>query len=422
MRLKRWMGVVVLMIVVSIAYVDRINVSLMITNADFLHTFGLEGDRVAQGRLVSLFLFGYGLSAWFLTPVFEARWCVRTSLLFSVVLWTVFTSASAITGGITLFLLWRVLLGCAEGPLFSLKTMYVKEHFAPNEVGKPNAVSSLGVSIGLGSGYSIVNFLIVHFGWRDSFWALAGLNMLIGLPLIAMFIRSSTTAVRAAQGKKPAALSLLVAALRTPHLFWILIIEICTLSYLWGASTWLPSYLKETRHFSLNEMSVLAGLPFIVGVIANVAGGYVVDMLPRSKAPVVFAIGGVATAISVTMAILAENPYVAASALILAGAAWGFQAPAIPTLVQHVAKDGAVGSTYGVINGIGNLASALMPMVMGAAMMSRSGENVAHGFWLLVGTQLLTAASGLALVWRLGKCTAEDAAVGSFAESSAQSS
>ena len=33
MQLKRWIGVVVLVIVVSIAYVDRINVSLMINNA-----------------------------------------------------------------------------------------------------------------------------------------------------------------------------------------------------------------------------------------------------------------------------------------------------------------------------------------------------------------------------------------------------
>ena len=419
MQLKRWIGVVVLVIVVSIAYVDRINVSLMITNADFLHTFGLEGDRIAQGRLVTLFLLGYGLSAWFLTPVFEARWSTRTGLLVSIVLWSIFTSASALTGGIALFLLWRILLGCAEGPLFSLKTMYVKEHFAPNEVGKPNAVSSLGVSIGLGVGYSIVAFLIAHFGWRDSFWVLAVLNMVIGFPLIALFIRSAATTKPQAKSDGPSALSLMLTALRTPYLFWILIIEICTLSYLWGASTWLPSYLKETLHFSLNEMSILAGLPFIVGLIANVVGGTVVDMLPRSKAPVVCTIGGIATALCVTLAILADSPYVAAGALIAAGAAWGFQAPAIPTLVQHVAKTGTVGSTYGVVNGIGNIVSGLMPMFMGAAMTSHSGgENLASGFWLLVGSQLLTAVAGLILVWRLGKGVAPIAGA-SLAESSA---
>jgi predicted MFS family arabinose efflux permease len=323
--------------------------------------------------------------------------------LISVLLWTVFTAASAVAYGMAAFLVCRLLLGCAEGPLFSLKTMYVKEHFAPNEVGKPNAVSSLGVSIGLGLGYSIVSFLIVHFGWRDSFWALAALNLVVGLPLITLFIRSSSALPRIARSEEGSAVSLLLSAFKTPHLFWILIVEICTLSYLWGASTWLPSYLKETRHFSLNEMSIFAGLPFFVGIIANVAGGSVVDLLPRSKAPVVFVIGGVTTAICVTLAILADNPYVAASALIFAGAGWGFQAPAIPSLVQRVAKDGTVGSTYGIINGIGNLVSALMPMMMGAAMMSRSGDNLAQGFWLLVGTQLLTAAAGLVLVARLGR-------------------
>jgi len=125
------------MIIVSIAYMDRINVSLMITNADFLHVFGLENDRVAQGRLVTVFLFGYGISAWFLTPLFESRWDVRAGLLVSIMLWVIFTGASALTTSVLLLLGWRALLGIAEGPLFSLKTMYVSENFAPDQVGKP---------------------------------------------------------------------------------------------------------------------------------------------------------------------------------------------------------------------------------------------------------------------------------------------
>jgi hypothetical protein len=61
--------------------------------------------------------------------------------------------------------------------------------------------------------------------------------------------------------------------------------------------------------------------------------------------PALFIFGGIATALSVTTAIVVAEPYVSASALVLAGAFWGIQAPAIPTMVQHVARPGTVGST-----------------------------------------------------------------------------
>ena len=232
---KRWLGVLVLMIVVSISYMDRINVSLMITDKDFLDVFGLANDRVAQGRLVTVFLIGYGISAWFLTPLFEARWSVRTGLLASLVLWMIFTGVSAVTGSLMLLLAWRVLLGVAEGPLFSLKTMYVSEHFASGEVGKPNAVSSLGVSIGLAAGFPVVTYLINLFGWRGSFFALATLNLAIGLPLVLAFVHPRRDGAGGATKTDPKSrdgmMDLVRTAFGTPHLVPILLIEIATLSY-----------------------------------------------------------------------------------------------------------------------------------------------------------------------------------------------
>jgi UPF0716 family protein affecting phage T7 exclusion len=56
-----------------------------------------------------------------------------------------------------------------------------------------------------------------------------------------------------------------------------------------------------------------------------------------------------------------------------------------------------------------------MPMMMGAAMTSRSGDNLAQGFWLLVGTQLLTAVAGLVLVARLGRTAGETSHAASLA-------
>lgn len=409
MSSHRWVGVFVLLTIVSISYIDRINVSLMITNSDFLQTFGLEGDRVGQGRLVTVFLIGYGVAAWLLTPLYEAKWTVRAGLAVSIGLWVLFTGATALATGMMTLLAVRVLLGVAEGPLFSLKTMYVKEHFSATEVGKPNAVSSFGVNVGLAAGYPIVAFLMAQFGWRDSLWALVALNLFIGLPLILLFVRgkpqqaANQVAKAAGQADVPRATTpaLLLSALGMPHIGAIVLIEIATLSYLWGASTWLPAYLREAKHFSLSEMSFFAGLPFVMSLLAQLAGGAILDRLPRNSAPVLFAGGGLATAAAVTASILLDNPYASALAFVLAGAFWGIQTPAIPTLVQHLARPDTVGTAYGLINGVGNMVSALMPVLMGASMMSRSVENLAQGFWLLAGSQTLAAAAGAALLWQM---------------------
>lgn len=60
---SRWMGVFALLILIVIAYVDRVNISVMLVNEDFLATFNLINNRAWQGGLMTAFLLGYGLSA-----------------------------------------------------------------------------------------------------------------------------------------------------------------------------------------------------------------------------------------------------------------------------------------------------------------------------------------------------------------------
>ncbi|MXQ54161.1 MFS transporter [Shimazuella alba] len=187
----RWFGVFSILAIVIFSYVDRINVSVLITNQHFLNYLGIAGDRVAQGELMTLFLIGYGIAAFFLSPIYETFLGVRKGLLISIFIWGFFTIISPFAGTVTLFLLFRFFLGASEGPLFSLKTMYVKDEFKVNERGKPNAITSMGVSIGLAIGFPIITFLIYQFDWKMSFYILGLLNLIIGVPLIYFFIRTT---------------------------------------------------------------------------------------------------------------------------------------------------------------------------------------------------------------------------------------
>ncbi|HEY2256383.1 MAG TPA: MFS transporter, partial [Variovorax sp.] len=81
----RWHGVITLFVIVAISYVDRINISVLITDRGFLQHIGLApNDRVSQGLLATAFTVGYGVSAFVLTPFCEALFGVRRSLVFGL--------------------------------------------------------------------------------------------------------------------------------------------------------------------------------------------------------------------------------------------------------------------------------------------------------------------------------------------------
>lgn len=408
---KRWLGVVSLLLIVVIAYVDRVNMAVLIVDHDFLATFGLVGDRAGQGSLMTLFLLGYGVSALLLTPLYETFLGYRRGLLASMVVWAVLTAASPLSGSLFALLVVRALLGASEGPLFSLKTMYVRDQFAGPERGKPNAVSSMGVSLGLAVGFPLISVLLRSFGWEASFHVLAAINLVLGVPLGYFFIDppkhpAVTDAADVAAAAAPAAPTTAAApsvwttfrgALGTPHLGSILLIEIFTLAYLWGSSSWLPAYLVDDKGFSLRQMGWISSLPFLIGIAANFVGGVIVDLLPPKRTPLVFTLGGLVCAASVFALVGSRSTFSTLSFLLLASAFWGIQGAAIPTLIQRFSPAKSVGSAYGIINGVGNMVAAFMPTAMGSLMKT----HVSAGFSLLIIAQVCVAICGIWLTLRL---------------------
>ena len=176
----RWQGVIALLLLIIISYVDRVNISVMILNPEFAAHFQLNENRMLQGMLMTCFLLGYGFSALLLTPVIESRWHYRQGLLSSITIWALVCAISPLLGSLMGMLIARIVLGVAEGPLFSLKTRFINDNFAADEIGKPNAVTALGVSLGLAVGFPLVTWLMAHVGWIGTFYALALLNLLLG--------------------------------------------------------------------------------------------------------------------------------------------------------------------------------------------------------------------------------------------------
>ncbi|MFC7395161.1 MFS transporter [Scopulibacillus cellulosilyticus] len=392
-----WIAVFSLLIILTIAYIDRVNVSVLITNHDFLNFFNIAHDRVAQGWLMTAFLVAYGIAAFILTPLYERFLGVKIGLLISVVIWGVMTIIAPITSVFLLLLIIRVILGLSEGPLFSLNTMFVSQVFPDSHRGKANAVWALGVSVGLAVGFPFISYLVYHFSWQSSYVALGILNLLIGMPLILIFINPNKHCLTKENHPDPKTQKklgdIVKLALKTPGLLWLIIWEIVNTSYLWGTSSWLPSYLLDARGFSIEKMGILASLPFVVSLFSKLFSGYLIDHIKRKS--VMWIIGGLGCLISILIAITTKSPIVSAVSIIVANGFWGIQGPVLPTTVQLLSRKESVGSTYGIINGTGNLVSAFVPIIMGALI----SISFSWGFALLIGAQFIAVICGIRMIF-----------------------
>ncbi|MDM4229842.1 MFS transporter [Klebsiella oxytoca] len=397
----RWQGTIAILLLIIISYVDRVNISVMILNHEFAAHFHLNENRMLQGMLMTCFLLGYGLSALILTPLIESKLNYRQGLLSSVAIWALVCAVSPLLGSLLGMLIARIVLGVAEGPLFSLKTRFISDSFAADEVGKPNAVTALGVSLGLAAGFPLVTWLMAHVGWMGSFYALALLNLLLGGGLVWRFLPAPVVNERRA---RPGMITTLTLAWRTPLLGWILLVEIATLSYLWGSSAWLPAWLRDEHHFSLQATGLLAAVPFLLSLGSKFLGGVLLDKMRPEQAPVLFIIGGLLTALSVLVLMLSHLQAMLALFMLAANVFWGLQGAAIPAVVQHHAPREAVGSAYGIINGIGNICAAFIPLLMGMVM--KSAGSVSSGFSVLVVSQLITLCAGGMLLLRMRRAAA----------------
>jgi MFS family permease len=403
----RWAGVITLFVIVAISYIDRINIAVLVTDSDFLNHFGLAlEDRASQGMLGTAFMVGYALSNFVLTPFCATVFGVRRSLLYGLVFWGVVTAISPFFTGVGMLLFSRALLGIAEGPLYGLASSYIKAHFHGNENGKPNSLVNMGTGLGLAIGFPLISTLVALLDWHASFYVLGLINIVIGVPLVLAYVRMPK---RQEYRRAPMSVTQAVAqvaqnfrsAMHARYLITMAVLTSACLAYLWGSASWLPSYLKTARGFSISEMGWLGSLPQYAIVLGVLAGGLIIDRINRRHVPLIFVAGSVGIAASVLLAIYAEDKYVAVYSLIAAGFFWGLQTPPIPSTVQYYSKPEHVAAAMGFTNGTGALTSAFMPLLMGWVIgLFPEGHEAGFraGFGLLVGTQVIVLVCG-ALLW-----------------------
>src|SRR5271157_936718 len=177
----RWFLIFWMFVISAIAYLDRVNISIAGTSMEREYGF----DHVKLGLVLSAFAWGYAL---FQAPGgrLADRFGPRRILAFGAVWWAVFTALTAAVpkgfrSAILVLMAIRFLLGTGEAVVYPAGNRLVASWTPSRERGLANGFIFAGVGAGAGLAPPLITYILLHQGWRWSFWISAGMGLVAGL-------------------------------------------------------------------------------------------------------------------------------------------------------------------------------------------------------------------------------------------------
>src|SRR5258708_7427570 len=221
----------------------------------------------------------------------------RRGFALSVATWSVAAMLHALVRG-TWSRGWaRFLLGLSEPGNWPADAKAVAEWFPPGQralgVGIFNAGSSLGSAIAP----PMVAYLTLRFGWRFAFLFTGSLGILWLVawlffyqpPQLSRLLRADEYAVIKEQVEPPvdatpAARASIdwrrVIAMR--ECYTLILARFFTDPVIYFVTFWLPEYLRKERGFDLKAVGDYAWVPFVVGGVGYILGGWLSGRLMRA--------------------------------------------------------------------------------------------------------------------------------------------
>ena len=372
----RWFLIFWMFVISAIAYLDRVNIS--IAGRSIEKDFTL--DNVRLGWVFSAFVIGYAL---FQAPGgrLADRFGPRRILLLGTIWWAAFTALTAaippgVTGALLVLLGVRFLLGVGEAVVYPASNRLVASWIPSQERGLANGIIFAGVGAGAGVTPPLVTYILLHQGWRWSFWISAFIGLGAG---IIWFLTARdkpeqhpwTSADEIAHIR--AGLPSSTTKSDTP-LPWLTIfasrnVAAITLSYFafgyvaYIFFSWFFIYLSAVRGLDLKSSSHYAMLPFLAMATCSSLGGWISDIVTRHSGKRAGRCGLAAAAMALCAIFITLGMYahdVRIASIVLAGGAGALylSQSSFWSVTSDIAGTSA-GSVSGVMNMGGQIGGAV---------------------------------------------------------------
>ena len=396
----------------AIAYLDRVNIS--IAGSSIEREFQLS--HIQLGWVFSAFVLGYAL---FQAPGgrLADRFGPRRIVALGTLWWAVFTALTALaptgfSGVLIILLAVRFSLGAGEAVVYPASNRLVASWIPSQERGVANGLIFAGVGAGAGITPPLITYILLHWGWRWSFWISSVIGLAAGViwyllardrpeehpwvtPQEAAHIRSGLPDQPAGPSAKAVPWGTILKSKD------VLAVSFSYFCYGYSAYiffTWFFIYLSTVRGLDLKSSSFFGMLPFVAMATCSPLGGWISDVLTKrygkraGRCGVAVAGMGL-SALFIALGTLAADARLAS--IVLAGGAGALYLAqsSFWSVTADIAGPSA-GSVSGVMNMIGQfggvVTASLTPLVAAhfgwpASFLVAAGLGVAGTLaWLLV--------------------------------------
>ncbi len=358
---QRWVILALLFAITVINFIDRQTVSVL---APLIKAaFHLSNE--AYGRIVAIFQFGMMGGELPMGLVMD-RWGCRIGMCAAVCWWSACTGSQAFVRSGTQLAISRLGMGSTECGNFSGGIKAVSETFPVKERTLAIGIFNSGSVIGAVVAPPLIVYLAQHDGFRTAFFVPASLGVLW---IVLWWLAYPKHGTHEVKGTEKAQIPLKMMLQRSST--WA--VMVCraligpVIQFYWY---WLPSYLYSARHMSMTRIGELSWIPFFLGSVGGVAGGWAAGWLERRgaslprvrKVTMYFSSGFCLASFAVPFV---ASPVVALMVISLAIFAHNFLSANMYGAITDLFADEEVGRATGLSGVASGLTGLLFPLLTG---------------------------------------------------------
>lgn len=384
MKSDRWLHIIpVAFIMYTIAFIDRTNVSMALPSM----SRELHMNPTEAGGAAGVFFWGYMLLQ---IPGghLAQRWSAKRFVTILLVVWGFCSVVCGLVRTWQEFLIMRFLLGVAEGGVWPAVLILLSHWFPRRERARANAYWMLCLPVAVIVSSPLSGWILAHWDWRvllisegalPFVWLIIWWAFIHDHPHQAGWISAEERGYledvlhKESSELEPTQPVPFFEALLKPVVLMMIGIYLMQTLGNYGFLFWLPTVLGKAKQLSIQVVSLLYAVPYVVAAIGMVLLSRHSDKKHERRGHVAFGLGWSGVCMLGCILLMGRAPAWGFAVISFVGVgSYGMLGPfwAIPT---ETMPRSISGSAMGLINAVGNLGGYFGPQAVGYVF-NRTGD------------------------------------------------